>query len=380
MTRNGRITHAGSRGNLLMGAAMALFCVSLLVFQAGCEESASTVRGPVTEPETRISDQNAAPAEPDAEEQAEPVELDVTVLQPRLAIEKTAHDFGEVGPDTRNTTEFTFTNVGEAPLKIVDVNACCGARTRGVAKGQEYAPGESGTLEVDWYAGSHPGSVNRTLYLRTNSPEQSAVALRIQAKVVRRIEHDPQRLRLFLRRENAGAGEITIRSLDGRPFAITGFRSTANALNADFDPDAEATEFVLEPEADMDKLAKNLRGQVSIDLTHPETKNVRILYDVLPEFTVNPPQLMMFNLEPDQPVQREIWVLSNYKDEFEIESAESQKGTIEVVDRKKVQNRYQLSLKITPPAPEGERSVLSDMLDVKIKGGETLSIPFRGFY
>jgi hypothetical protein len=322
----------------------------------------------------------AAADEATADAGLEPVELKVNVLQPHIALERTSHDFGEVGPETKHTTRFTFENTGEGTLKITQVRSCCGVVTKGVRTGQEYPPGQMGTLELEWQAGTHPGTMKRTLYLFTNDPEQTTVPLMIQANVVRRVEHEPQRLRLFLKQDNAGSEEIRLKSLDGRPFAITGFRSTANTLTAEFDPNAEATEFVLEPQADMQKLATNLRGQVSITLTHPECKNVRILYDVLPEFTVNPPQLMMFNLKADEPVQREIWILGNYEDSFEIESVASQKGTIELVEKNRIDNRYQLKVKILPPAPQGDRFVLSDMLEVQIKDGQKLSVPFRGFY
>jgi len=222
--------------------------------------------------------------------------------------------------------------------------------------------------------------MKRSRYLITNDPDQSTVTLTIQANVVRMVEYEPQRLRLFLRQENAGCPDITLKSVDGQHFSITSFRSTANTITAEFDPGVEATEFILKPKVDLEKLQRNPKGTVSIDLTHPKGKNVRLLYDLLPAFTINPPQLMLFNPKAGQPTQREIWILSNYQDDFEIESVDSQKGTTEVVDRKKVENRYQLRLQITPPAPEGERAVLSDMLEVKIKDGPTLSIPLRGFY
>ena len=196
--------------------------------------------------------------------------------------------------------------------------------------------------------------MTRELRLQTNDPEQNLVSLTIKATIVRRVEIRPPRgCRLFLKRENAGCSDITIRSLDGKPFSITSFKSTANAISAEFDPNATATQFVLKPKADMEKLHRNLKGQISIDLTHPECTNVRVPFDVLPEFTINPAQLMVFNLRPEQPVQREIWVLSNYREDFEIESVSSQKGIIKLLDKKKVGNRYQLQVEINSPGATG---------------------------
>ena len=341
---NATITLSG-RGNSLFALCVSLLVVLFLLAQSGCQQPAST-KGPQT---------------------------------PKITLEKVVHDFGEIGPDTSHTVQFKFTNTGKAPLKITQVKSCCGVSTKGVQNGQEYASGASGALEIDYPASAYPGSMTKNLYLYTNDPDQSVVTLTIKATIVQRISCKPERLRLFLRQDNAGCGDITLISLDGKPFSISGFKCTANTISAEFDPAVKATEFVLKAKVDMTKIQRNQRGQVAISVTHPECKTVRLLYDVLPEFTVNPPQVMVFNLKAGQPVQREIWILANYRDEFEIESASSQKGMVKVLDQKKVGNRYQLRVEITAPASESEGSVLSDVLEVKIKDGETLSIQFRGF-
>jgi hypothetical protein len=393
------------RARFPAGLAMLLLGVVLLVVPSGCHRQAEEAEAPVVraEPvpasasERKMPSEQPVAAPEDAEPPEEP-EQQASEAAPRITFEKVVYDFGEIGTDSANQGQFTFENTGNAPLKIVRVKSCCGVAATGVKAGQVYEPGEKGVLKLDYRAGSYPGAVNRKLYVQSNDPKQDVVTLTIKADIVRRVEYEPKRLRLFLREENAGAGEITLSSIDGRPFSITGFRATANSISAQFDPAVEATRFVLQPQADLEKLQRNLKGQISIDLTHPECKNVRLLYDVLPEFSINPPQILLFNLEEGQPVQREIWILSNYADDFEIESVSSRKGTMELLDSKKVKSaatssgssrsdpsarpgaRYQLRIEITPPAVEGQRAVLSDVLDVKIKDGDTLSIQCRGVY
>jgi hypothetical protein len=340
----------------------------------GCRHEASTAKTPATQPgEPAVQAQTAQPGEP--------VEVKVTVLAPEITVEKSTLNLGEVGTETKRSGEFRFTNTGNAPLKILQVHSCCGVATRGLTAGQEFAPGQSGALEFDFLTGSLPmPAVTRELRLQTNDPEHSLVSLTIKAVVVRRVEYSPQRLRLFLKKENAGCEDITIRSLDNKPFSIAAVKSTANVISAEFDPNVKATEFVLKPKADMEKLPRNLRGTISIDLTHPECSNVRIPFDVLPEFTVNPAQLMVFNLRPEQSVEREIWVLSNYRDDFEVGAVSSQKGIIELVGKEKLGNRYKLRIQIKTPAREGDNTMVADVLKIEIKDSEPVSIPFRGFY
>ncbi|MHC4520326.1 MAG: DUF1573 domain-containing protein [Planctomycetota bacterium] len=369
-------------------SGLLLLAVLALALQSGCQEEAAAPQATSMRTEPAAPPISAEPGEPEEPAWSDPpVAQEVTSLAkpqvvdaPKITLTKTVHDFGEVGPGTAHSARFEFKNEGTAPLKITQVRSCCGVVTRGVKAGQEYAPGESGVLELDYRAGEQPAPIRRQLHILSNDPLQGIVTLTIRAQIARRIDHTPSRLKLFVRKENAGAKEIKLTSLDGQEFSIKGFRATAKAITADFDPAVKATELVLKPKADMEKLKRNLRGWVHIDLTHPECESVRLPYDVLPEFSVDLHQILMFNLKAGQPVQRELWVLSNYQDDFEIESVSSQKGTVKLLDTEKVENRYRLKLEITPPEVTGERAVMSDVLEVKIKGSETLSIQCRGFY
>jgi hypothetical protein len=374
-----------------------LLCAGVLV-SVGCQKGSSAAKPlaagaepPVTS-KVRASPSRQQSAAPEKAPQSGQAVAGV----PKIQIENRVQDFGNIGPETKHTTTFAFKNVGTAPLRIVRVKKCCGSVTRGVEEGQEYAPGKGGALEVEYLTGTYPGPLVRNLSIETNDPNEPEAHLTIKANVVFPVEHQPSRLELFARQENAGCGPITLESVDGQPFAITGFRSTANTITADFDPNVKATEFTLHPKADLEKLKRSPKGQVSIDLTHPELKNIRILYDVSPDFTISPPQLTLFNLKADEPIRRDIWVMSNYEKDFDIESVSSQRGSMKLIESKKVSPtpmeqeaarkgvkigaRYQLQIEITPPALEDKRSILSDVLEVKIKGGETLTLQCRGFY
>ena len=254
------------RGLLLLSAA-------LLVCLAGCQEASKGDPGPVTGTEpAKIASSDGETGSQEAQPEEAPL-----AEGPRIALETLVHDFGEIGPGTAQSASFPFKNIGDEPLKIVHVRSCCGVVTRGVKAGQVFQPGESGSLDLDYTASQQPGSMHRELYIQSNDPVLSVAKLTIRATIVPRVEYGPTQLRLFLNQDNAGAKDITLTSLDGKPFAIKGFRSTANAIGADFDPSKEATEFVLKPKVDLEKLGKNPRGQISIDLTHPECKKRAIV-------------------------------------------------------------------------------------------------------
>jgi hypothetical protein len=299
--------------------------------------------------------------------------------QPEIKFEKMIYDFGEVGPSTKQTGELKFTNVGEALLKITKVDRCCGVVTK--LDKMQYAPGESGTLKIEWNSGPRESTMTRKLVVHSNDPNAPASNLTIKAKVVLQIVWEPKRLKLFLDEDNAGCPKITINSIDERPFSITAITSTADCITADFDPNLEASKFVLEPRVDTEKLQKSLKGRLNISLNHPQGKAATILYSVLPKYTVNPPLLIIFNAEPNKPIVRKISILNNYGKDFEIESLSSKSKVvaIKILEKKTIRNGYQLDVEITAPAAEG-KTRFTDLFSVNIKGGETLPIRCNGYY
>lgn len=298
---------------------------------------------------------------------------------PEIKFESLVYDFGEVGPSAKNEGQFKFTNAGEGLLKITKVARCCGVVTR--LDKMEYAPGESGTLEVEWNSGPLESTMKKTIVVHSNDPNTPATDLTITAKVVLKVAWEPKKLKLFLDEDNAGCPKITISSIDDRPFSITGFSSTADCITADYDPNVEATKLVIEPKVDTEKLQKNLRGRINITMSHPQGKSATILYSVLPKYTVNPPLLIIFNAEPGKKIVRRISVLNNYGKDFEIESISSKNDIVamNILEKKEISNGYQLEVEITPPLGDG-KTRFTDLFSIHIKGGEELPIRCNGYY
>ncbi|OHB64458.1 MAG: hypothetical protein A2168_04710 [Planctomycetes bacterium RBG_13_50_24] len=334
----------------------------------------------------------SAPAAPASEEPAEqtqqepappkkpkPRQAEADTPAPRITFEQMVHDFGEVGPATKKTAEFKFTNTGDAVLEIQQVQRCCGAVTKLARK--QYAPGESGVLEVTYAFASKPMTMTKQVQVYSNDPQQQQVSLTIKAEVVCKVDCNPEILQLSLQKENGGCGEITLTSLDGRPFSIAGFTCTSNVITADFDPDMEAAKFILAPKVDMEKAQMHPKGLINIQLTHPEGKYVGLKYELLSEFTINPSIIVIFNNEPEKPIVRKILVFNNYGKEFEIESVASKNNAvaIRVLEQTKITKGYQLEVEITPPAAEGKLK-FTDTFLISIKGGEKLAVTCNGYY
>jgi hypothetical protein len=351
-------------------AVLVVSCILLL--QIGCQQEGVVPEGPKTggkEPKPVTSPEKTQTAEPEP-----------TGNVPKIVFEKLAHNFGKVGPGTKNVCEFKFTNTGGSSLKITNVRVSAPCCLRYTLKKRECAPGEDGTLKVTYSASKYPGQVRHRVFVSSNDKTKRKVALRIEAKVALKVVHKPKELRLLLKGKNAGSAEITLTSIDKRPFAIRSFESPGDCITASFDSSKKATEFILEARVHIEKLKKNLSGHIRIGLTHPECDLLVVPFYALPEFEITPRSISVRNAEPGKPTKREVWILNNYGEDFEVESVSSRKDIIKVLNQEKRGNRYKFELEITPPAADNKRGLFTDVFYVKIKGGEKLSINCRGFY
>jgi len=305
---------------------------------------------------------------------------------PAITFKEVVHDFGDIGPGSENVCEFEFANTGDKLLRITKVSKTCGCTPYTLAK-KNYRPGESGTLKVKYNASSHPGRTKKTLKVYSDDKKNSEVELVIKANIVEKISYLPKNIDFVLNKENAGCPEITISSLDGEPFSIKGFevrwnsKSAEGGITADYDPSVESTTFVLKPKVNIEELEKGTRGYIEIALTHPEGEAVTIPFSLLPRFKTTPQSLIVYKAEAEKSVTKEVWVLSNYDEDFEVESTSTEKGAIKVLSSEKIDHRYKFELEVTPPAvQEGQKKFFTDQFFINIKGGEKLKITCRLFY
>ncbi len=308
-----------------------------------------------------------------------PVQPEPNGPPPKISFEQTINDFGLVAPGSTNTCEFNFKNKGVGILVIKDVSKTCGCTPFTLEK-KEYAPGEKGTLKVEYHADRGSGQRNRHLYVFSNDPDNERIELTIKASIAQKVVYEPDKLNYKIKGDDAGVAELTIRSLDEQPFAITKFEATADAVSASFDPNQKAAKLVLKTKIDFQKMGANNNGRIEISVTHPECSSITVPFSVLPRFRVDPPAINLLNAEPGQKIHRELWVLDNYDEDFEIASAASKQDIVKVVEQEKIGNRYKLGIDITPPATKSAARMFMDTLSVTMKDGEKINITCRGFF
>ncbi len=364
--------------------SLAAELVSYLLLLAGCASSSNL------EPRSGEAASPGAPpaVPPGTVAAAERRETAATGQEPRITFETDVHDFGEVGLLTKHVGEFRFKNTGTGVLKVEkEIEAVCGCTVPVLSKTQ-YAPGEEGTIQVTYTAGDSVGSTTKVLKMYSNDKTNGGmVSLKIQATLVERVVCEPKQLELRFKGPDANCPPFTLRSLDHRSFAVTGILSNGGTVTADIDPSRQAPEFTLRPTLDPEQLQKHPTGYLVLTLTHPECPEVRVPYQIIPEFQFTPASVVLFNAEPNHPVMLEGVVLSNsYAEEFDVAACASKTHRVRVMGKEKFvsddqqSTGYRLRLGILPPPISNPQGFFEDVLRVRLTNGKELQLPCRLFY
>ncbi|MFA6186794.1 MAG: DUF1573 domain-containing protein [Phycisphaerae bacterium] len=296
-----------------------------------------------------------------------------------IKFKEVVHDFGNVTPDSLNDCNFIFTNAGTGILEITNTKGTCKCTVPDLQK-KRYEPGESGTLKVSFHAPKFQGATTQNVFVFSNDPNNAKAELEIKAFVRSQVQVEPEKLSLSLVAANGGAKDITLKSIDNESYAITKITSQGDVFKFDFDPNKVSQTHILKPKVNVENLKRFLIGTVLIEINHPTCRTVKVDYVCMREFEASPSAIIVRDAVVKEAQKRTIYLISNYNEKIDIESAVSDKGIIKVLSQKETKNRFEFEAEITPPAREGKLRVFADTLHIKIKGKEQIDIPCRGFY
>ena len=101
---------------------------------------------------------------------------------PRLLLDRTAHEFGNVRQGNVVETHFTLTNNGKSDLIIRDTKANCGC-TVSTPEKTTLLPGESTRMKVSFNSEGRRGTQYKTVTIFTNDPTAPTQTLSLKASV-----------------------------------------------------------------------------------------------------------------------------------------------------------------------------------------------------
>ncbi len=163
-----------------------ILCMAALALMIGLQACNQTKNAAETAKEgaTAVADatkntaNNVADAAANATEAIAPDQPTTTV-----SWDKEEHDFGNIDEGDKVSTKFTFTNTGSEPLIISSAKGSCGCTVPQWPK-EPVAPGESGTIDVEFNSKNKPGRQTKTVTIQANT-DPNPIRLKIKAEVAK---------------------------------------------------------------------------------------------------------------------------------------------------------------------------------------------------
>lgn len=98
-----------------------------------------------------------------------------------ISFEKDVHDFGKIKQYGNATTEFVFTNTGDAPLIISNCKGSCGCTVPTWPR-EPIAPGANAVIKVK-YDSKRVGPINKSVTITSNASNTPTKVIRITGNI-----------------------------------------------------------------------------------------------------------------------------------------------------------------------------------------------------
>ena len=118
------------------------------------------------------------------EEYFPPMSDEELAKAPKLAFNKTAHNFGKIEQDAEVETEFILTNNGKESLNIRLAKSNCGCTIVDLEK-EDIAPGETANMKIKFNSKGRRGRQYKTVTVFSNDPSAPTQVLSLRAEVPR---------------------------------------------------------------------------------------------------------------------------------------------------------------------------------------------------
>ena len=101
----------------------------------------------------------------------------------KILFTEESHDFGNVEQGEQLEYSFAFTNEGEAPLLIQNVQPACGCTGATVGEKTEYAKGDSGEIKITFNTQGRDGHLEKSITVFTNDTESPEKVLKFSCDI-----------------------------------------------------------------------------------------------------------------------------------------------------------------------------------------------------
>jgi hypothetical protein len=301
---------------------------------------------------------------------------------PAIRYEYREVEFGVMEQRTERDTVFTFTNIGDEPLRILDVRTSCGC-TAALASEDVISPGAKGTIKVTFNSKSFRGNVTKTVIVTSNDPSEPKTNLKVMADVRPTVNYSPTAIDLgVVRRGEKATRSIRLASEKSKPITLKEVKLSEEHFTWTQRQEAhpESTVYVM----DVSLLASAPMGRMSERLiVDPGIKNakpiiINIRGEIVNHFLAKPSQVNFGSFRRGK-AESKIIVVERVDDtSFKVESVQSTHPQIQTRLEAESGGAYKIYLDIDPDVVPGR---LNARVLIKTTDPEepVLTVPIQGY-
>ncbi len=304
---------------------------------------------------------------------------------PKLEMEKSQHDFGDIDKGEKVSTVFNFKNTGDAPLEIKDVKTSCGC-TSAKPKKAVYQPGESGEIPVTFNSERFSGKINKTITIETNEIDTNGAPAKTMVKITANVVADivAKPVSLFFPRAKLGevtSQNIVVSSNKLDKLEVTEVKAQPEFLKAEAIRKDDKT-FEIKVTVDGNKFpeGKNrLTGFINFKTNSKTQGDMRstVTVNIEKPLRVTPGSVFLFASQKGKTRQISLRVESSKGDSFEVSDIKSSLEYLDVELAENLGHEKRLKIVLKDDAPVGKFDG-SITLNTSIEEQSTLRIPVRG--
>lgn len=143
---------------------------------------------------------------------------------PKVVVDEQHYDFGTMDSHGTGRHDFIFTNNGDATLELEKGDTTCKCTVADLEK-TEIAPGESGTVAIEWHVKEFMGSFTQSAAILTNDPSCPKITLTIKGNVRTATNFYPSELVFSnLSNDKETTGEIRVYGYLDKPLKVEGHK------------------------------------------------------------------------------------------------------------------------------------------------------------
>lgn len=214
---------------------------------------------------------------------------------PQIKFAAPIYDFGRVQAGEMVKHTFTFTNAGDQPLVLNNVQPSCGCTTAGEFT-RNIMPGQTGVVPIQFNSTHFNGEVFKTISVTSNDRKTPVVVLQLKGKIWKPLELVPPYTVINVAPDASSAGAM-VRILNNteEPLVLSTPECSTKAFTATLTTVKPGKEFQLNLASAGDLNTGNVQGKVFLKTSSTNNPILEVPFwvNVQPALSVIPPHILL---------------------------------------------------------------------------------------